>query len=173
MSLFTQHIENYNYINPELIKQIKYAPGQSSKIEGEQIEKTDFHIRKKRKGLMGEDYWQTFKRDVLNILYPQVMVNYYGFDNAKKMKWEVLDYWYQIYNKGSHHDWHLHNSCTFSNVYFVKLQDKAAPTEFLGMSKMNATEGCLITWPSYMLHRAPFNESDERIIISFNVNVYE
>tara|TARA_B100000214_G_C23970660_1_gene629954 strand:+ start:2971 stop:3504 length:534 start_codon:yes stop_codon:yes gene_type:complete len=176
--IFSQRIHNYPFFKDKLIKAIDDYPGKERKSKFEDITESDFHIQKFTKnGLAnGElvDYFKIFEEEIIFPYYPEVLKAYYGVDMAKQMKFECDGYWYQKYNKGKEHGWHMHPRCSFSNVFFVQLEEGAPVTEFIGASKVEAGEGYLISWPSYMLHRSPPNQSDkQKIIISFNITVWD
>ena len=170
-----QRIHNYPVWKDELIKAINDNPGEERKSEYENITESDFHIKKFAKDGVGVlPYFKLMEEYVLLPNYPEVLKFYYGIDFARKMKYECTGYWYQKYNKGKEHGWHMHPNCSFSNVFLVQLEDGAPATEFMGQSPLQAGEGCLISWPSYMLHRSPPNVSDkQKIIISFNTTVWD
>tara|TARA_A100000172_G_scaffold34563_1_gene20919 strand:+ start:539 stop:1072 length:534 start_codon:yes stop_codon:yes gene_type:complete len=96
-------------------------------------------------------------------------------------EWSINDYWYQYYRTNDFHDWHVHGNCMFVGVYYVKLSADHPKILFSWEGKEYASpveEGDIITFPSFLHHRAPKNETeDSKLIISFNVNfnigVYE
>jgi hypothetical protein len=90
----------------------------------------------------------------------------------------IENIWAQQYHKNSTHDWHLHESCNFTNIYYVELPEGTPPTQFVDtISKQifsfDTKEGNILTIPSTFIHRSPPNLSDNRkTVISFNTNVY-
>ena len=84
--------------------------------------------------------------------------------------------WFQQYSKNGKHGWHIHSE-NYTGVYYVKFSSKDAKTElidpFSQNKKMiiNAKEGDIIIFPSYVIHRATEQQDNsEKIIISFNFN---
>ena len=62
-------------------------------------------------------------------------------------------------------------------MYYVKLSNKSAKTELINPFSQNkkiiidAKEGDVVIFPSYVIHRAPTQkEKTNKIIISFNIN---
>ena len=92
-------------------------------------------------------------------------------------KWTSGKTWFQQYEKGSNHNWHNHEECTHTNVYFVQLPSNNYCTEFYdfitGKSiKAKVKEGQLLTLGSSIMHRSPSNNSNKlKTVISFNTNV--
>lgn len=77
--------------------------------------------------------------------------------------------WFQQYFQGSDFGWHTHNG-HFAVVYYVELPDPNEATEFLHYGKAPATEGSLLFFPTFLVHRSPEIESNKRkTIIACNV----
>jgi len=90
---------------------------------------------------------------------------------------EVAEMWFQQYDKGAIHNWHVHG-CNFTGIYYVDLPDDVSKTEYLdpcdfkNIKTLDVNDGDVVIFPSYMFHRSPTNESDKRkTIISWNFNV--
>lgn len=95
-----------------------------------------------------------------------------GYDMVNIKNW-----WFQQYKQGSNHGWHVHVDCQWTNVYYVELPEDAPKTQLLNPMNQNeiitldVKEGDVLTFPSFILHRAPNVESKTRkTIISFNSN---
>jgi hypothetical protein len=88
----------------------------------------------------------------------------------------VRDLWFQQYSFGSQHDWHIH-SCNWTGVYFLDMPDRSLKTQFKNPMNTNqenqfdVTEGDILIFPSFVVHKAPKN-NDVRIktIISWNMD---
>jgi hypothetical protein len=69
----------------------------------------------------------------------------------------ITEIWFQQYATGGKHAWHTHSN-NFTNVYYVHLPEGSAQTEWID--------------PSWVIHRAPINNSVEtKTIISWNMDV--
>jgi hypothetical protein len=108
-----------------------------------------------------EPYLQKYFKDCANKL---------GYQNIK-----IKNIWFQQYNKNGKHGWHVHGE-NYTGVYYVKFSKKSAKTElidpFSQNKKMiiNAKEGDIVIFPSYVIHRATEQKQDgEKIIVSFNL----
>jgi hypothetical protein len=90
----------------------------------------------------------------------------------------IENIWAQQYIKDSTHPWHLHESCNFTNIYYVELPEGTPSTQFLdSITKhtfsFDVEEGDILTVPSTFIHRSPPNLSELRkTVIAFNTNVY-
>jgi mannose-6-phosphate isomerase-like protein (cupin superfamily) len=84
----------------------------------------------------------------------------------------VANYWFQQYEVGDYHNWHIHYRSLFSNVYYVDLPDGAAKTSFkLGNSEfeVDVKEGDILTFPSCFLHCSKPNKVGQKTVVSFNM----
>jgi len=88
----------------------------------------------------------------------------------------LRELWYQQYNKGDIHNWHIHGS-NYTGVYYLEFNKNSPRTEFLFPNDLNkcftidVEEGDIITFPSYFIHRSQKNLTDIRkTIISFNID---
>jgi hypothetical protein len=102
----------------------------------------------------------------LAVLYKEI-----GFDSL-----EVKEIWFQQYLQGSEHGWHTHSS-NFTNVYYLEFPEGSPKTMLINpydrktTFEMDAKEGDLVLFPSYVAHKAPINNSlNRKTIISYNID---
>tara|TARA_Y100000389_G_C17321962_1_gene443563 strand:- start:158 stop:760 length:603 start_codon:yes stop_codon:yes gene_type:complete len=83
--------------------------------------------------------------------------------------------WYQQYVKNNTHGWHIHGE-NYTGVYYLELPDDTPRTELIDQYDINkkitidANEGDIVIFPSFIIHRAPKVLNDSRkTIISFNL----
>ena len=88
----------------------------------------------------------------------------------------IHEIWFQQYRQNSQHGWHTH-SANFTNVYYLELPDNSPRTQIVNafnqseIIELDVKEGDIVTFPSFVIHRAPINKSTERkTIISYNTN---
>ena len=87
----------------------------------------------------------------------------------------VKNFWFQQYAFGDYHNWHLHDSCTYSSVYYVELPEEGSKTTFNFLGKefeMDVKEGQIVSSPSMLLHCSKSNKSKKtKTIIAFNTDI--
>lgn len=103
-----------------------------------------------------------------NILETLQTIGYNSYD--------IIQAWFQQYDEKGSHGWHIHAG-NFSGVVYVDLPDGAPLTTFCDpVTKKTfspqATEGDIVIFPSFILHKSLPNRSEYlKTIISFNLNV--
>jgi hypothetical protein len=95
-------------------------------------------------------------------------------------KWTVDNMWFQQYENNHGHNWHNHAYSNFSGVYYLELPNNELITEYYDnynekiFKRLNISEGQLSIFPSYILHRSPKNQNNNRkTVIAFNLNFEE
>lgn len=98
---------------------------------------------------------------------------------AKEFKYEsftIHEIWFQQYAKDGKHSWHVHG-CNFTSVYYLDLPGETPKTQWVDPltgkeCDFIVEEGDIITFPSWTIHRAPVNQTDNmKTIISWNMDV--
>lgn len=162
VSTFAKHSQ----LKDQLLELINKENLGNSHTEYDSISVTDFF----QQDNMKYDYYQFIKPALA-----EHMKEVFSFFNVQGFA--IGNMWTQQYNKNDTHHWHIHGSCHFTNVYLVELPDDELCTEVRTLDGQNkieytATEGDIITFPSYLYHRSPKNVSEHRkTIISFNMNL--
>ena len=87
----------------------------------------------------------------------------------------VKGMWFQQYVKNNKHGWHIHGE-NYTGVYYLEMPKEAPKTELIDQYNINkkitidAKEGDIVIFPSFIIHRAPKVQSDTRkTIVSFNL----
>lgn len=113
-------------------------------------------------------------RDPLNRHMVKVIREDMGFHDVN----DVSEIWYQIYYNQQMHGWHVHHNCNFTSVWYLEFPEGAPCTEFMDTRTKEVKvieglkEGDILTFPSYVVHRAPVNLGQARkTIISWHVDV--
>jgi hypothetical protein len=90
----------------------------------------------------------------------------------------IHNIWFQQYKEGSTHGWHIHTKCQWTNVYYVDMPEGAPKTQLVNpwnqtdIITMDVKEGDVLTFPSFVIHRAPANAViHPKTIVSFNSDV--
>ena len=115
------------------------------------------------------------KREWVNILLKPLQEH---FNNCAKVlnykSCNIKNIWYQQYIKNNIHNWHIHSD-NYTGVYYLEFDnEKASKTEILdnnlNINQVEAKEGDIIIFPSFLIHRSPIIKNDTRkTIISFNL----
>lgn len=128
------------------------------------ISRTDWDVSREVERL----YLKPVMQPITNLL--ENRFDELGYDEIK-----IRNIWFQQYNKGSEHGWHVHLGCQWTNVYYLDLPEGSPKTQLLNpinqeeIIEMDVKEGDVLTFPSFILHRAPRVDSDViKTIISWN-----
>ena len=78
--------------------------------------------------------------------------------------------------KGDSHMPHTHPQTHFTNIFYIKLPSQKVKTNINSLFKeqlnFEGKEGTIISFPGFFEHESPINNTDdEKIIISFNLDV--
>lgn len=157
---FKQHKE----FKKELLGLIDRIPKINIKPdETESLNHTDWYLPPETPRL----YWSLFSK-----LLQDWKIHMCSKTQSKKCI--IHNYWFQQYLKNNHHNWHNHSACQFSSVYYLELPKSSIITEFLNGTNIDAKEGDVITFPSYLYHRSPINKLKQRkTVIVFNSSFEE
>lgn len=89
---------------------------------------------------------------------------------------KIREIWFQQYAQGSLHGWHVHAS-NWTNVYYLDLPENTPRTQYIDpftqkeIYEFDVKEGDILTFPSFVIHRAPVNTCETRkTIISWNMD---
>ncbi len=117
-----------------------------------------------------------FNREWVKFVKPKIQEHFnecalkIGLQNAV-----IKDIWYQQYIKNNTHGWHTHGE-NYTGVYYLEFPKGSPKTELIDQSNLNkkisinAKEGDIVIFPSFIIHRAPRVIQDvKKTIISFNL----
>jgi len=117
-----------------------------------------------------------FNREWVKFSMPYLQEKFNHF--AKKLNFQFVDIksiWYQQYIKNNYHGWHIHGE-NYTGVYYLEFPKGSPKTELIDQYNINkkitinAKEGDVIIFPSFIIHRAPIVKKDvKKTIISFNL----
>lgn len=164
---FIKKFNSHNHVKDSLLDMISNADFKPCIDQGceTNITKTDW------------DNAENFKRSWVQFLNEYLlnelleMYKECGYDG-----FTLHEIWFQQYLKNSSHGWHTHSS-NFTSVYYLELPSNSPKTQLVTpfdqttIIEVDVTEGDILIFPSFVLHRAPPNLSNNRkTIISFNTN---
>jgi hypothetical protein len=114
--------------------------------------------------------WITYVKPKLQEHFDQCAVDL-NYENSA-----VEGMWYQQYIKDNTHTWHIHGE-NYTGVYYLEFPKNSPKTELIDQidinkkTVINAEEGDVVIFPSFIIHRSPKVMTDLRkTIISFNIN---
>jgi hypothetical protein len=88
----------------------------------------------------------------------------------------IHELWFQQYQQLAEHGWHTHSG-NFTNVYYLEMPNTTPKTQIVNaynqsdIIELDVNEGDIVVFPSFIIHRAPKNLSNDRkTIISYNTN---
>ena len=158
-------IVEHSNIKSQLLEYIHEMPDGVINDDYETISKTDWNIPKDHQRKYLDLFYTIIRPYIVNIS------NELGFN-----EWSIGNTWYQVYNKGDTHKWHIHPTANYTNVYYLHLPDESIKTQIYddttkSIVELEVHEGQLITFPASIKHRSPVNDTDQqKVIISFNSN---
>ena len=167
-SIWKFTLSNHNEIKSKMLdvienyEQVNKCPDLTTKIT-----KTDFYDKLEPKG------YYNILQEGLSPLWTAISDRYWSstFSNP----W----IWFQQYYRNDWHGWHMHGNSNISMSYFLELPDPKYSTEFVDIEdnkvfQLDASEGDVVIFPSFTIHRSPIIESDIRkTIIAINLSFVE
>jgi hypothetical protein len=118
----------------------------------------------------------TVERKYLKLFFDELDVQMKEIFNAiKHDDYCYQTFWFQRYKKHDTHSWHQHRGSSWASIYFLELDSMAPKTIFKNVTNErifmpDVEEGDIITFPGFVWHCSPPNESENlKTIIAFNV----
>ena len=159
-------VENHNEIKQSLLELIESIGTHSIIIKDSlQISNSDWHLN------------NSYTRNYFNIFDKIAVEHVNKVKDILLIDYDLIikNYWFQQYNKYDYHNYHVHGTCLFGNVYYVDLPEKSSKTSFKFLDKefqIDVEEGDILTFPSSYMHCSKPNQSDyTKTVISFNIDV--
>ena len=118
-----------------------------------------------------------FSREWVQLVKPKLEEHFNECANdLNYQSCHVARMWYQQYIKNNTHGWHIHGE-NYTGVYYLQFPKGSPKTELIDQYNINkkitinAKEGDIVIFPSFIIHRAPKVISDvKKTIISFNLD---
>lgn len=136
-------------------------------IQDQRISNTDWHLQD-----LPRSYWNDYVFPLVN----PVVVEFLQGLRSEGLELNAIypNFWFQQYEPGDFHGWHLHPGTMYNGVYFVELEGEVQ-TEFSyrgARFTVPVSEGQVVLFPSTLLHRSPPNTSNSRkTSVAFNINI--
>ena len=174
LCVYIDNVKSHYYIKNTLLDLIDECPGAplmyddgaKNALNRRGVTKTDWQIKKD----VHRKYWDYFFAHIEPYLHNMSL-------RLDKAGFQILNFWFQQYEKGSEHNWHIHYDNnkgkeeikTYGGIYFLELPDNQG-TEFWNFPQLEYKEGDLIIFPCWLPHRSPINNScNRKTSIVFNM----
>jgi uncharacterized protein (TIGR02466 family) len=186
--VFHFRVENYQKLNTELEN---YILNLRKKDEKGQKKSNAGGWHSHNFDLNNDNTAKKFAK-IFEEFYKKVIINEMGWKyDSNKVKMEAM--WSIINKKGSFNIQHNHANAYLSSAYYVRYPEKSGSIKFFDpreqknirypkiknytdisavITEITPKEGDLLIFPSYLYHSVGENLSeDDRIIVSFNINI--
>lgn len=164
--MYVFKIPNFKNHKKQLMNLINKIPLNPLITNLEKISHQDYNLPRE----MNRDYWKYFYKHLLPF-YEKKMLEIFKYNQVK-----IIDMWFQVYKPKDFHSFHTHPKAHFTNVLFIKLPEQILRTEVHLPNKKiwipEISEGDIITFPAYLRHQSPINNSKkDKVVISFNTDI--
>jgi hypothetical protein len=158
-------LPQHSTVKKQLLELIDKLPESRTDDCYANISKTDWNID------------ETAEEEYLKIIKP-ILISHIAeeFEKFNSRGIAFGKFWFQQYGHLDTHSWHIHENCHWTNVYFLELPDQKLKTQIqnfnrTGLIDYSAKEGDIVSFPSFLHHKSPINNTTFRkTIISFNTN---
>jgi hypothetical protein len=157
--IYINDIVDHNIHKSILLDLISKVPAEPY----ETITKTDWKLPKNEH----KEYLNYFYKNILPTTYTKIQKYLHSH------KYRLYNGWFQQYEKGDSHCWHVHDGANYTNVYLLELPNNEFKTQLYDnvnkkVIDLDIKEGQLLTFPASILHRSKPNMGARKTIISFN-----
>ena len=161
--IFIIKVEDHHLIKNDILNSISMMGKYSVATELQSISNQDWFLPSDKE----RPYFPIVRPVIEN--HTKILGGILNTDNLK-----IGNFWFQQYQKGDFHSWHVHSNCMFSNVYYVDLDDQNPKTSFRMFGQeieVDVEEGTIVTFPSFIQHCSKVNQSNNtKTVISYNSN---
>ena len=165
-AFFLSKVEQHSYIKHNLLDSIKSMGIHSAIDENQKISNLDFHLSPNHK----RPYYSLVEPIFRSHL--SKLVDALKYKDADIDELAINNCWFQQYETGDYHKWHIHNGSIYSNVYYVELPNGASKTSFKLIDEIytvDVEEGDILSFPAALMHCSSINLSESRkTVIAFD-----
>lgn len=161
---FKSKINNFPDVQDRILRSINAFGQYCMRSYNQSISNTDWHLDSKIK----RPYFEFIKKPIEEHC---ILVSEWVGNNSKVTPENI---WFQQYLINDYHGTHTHMYNNLNNVMFIELPEKTATQFSMGTKtfQIDVEEGDIITFPGFLPHHSPKNNTNFRkTIISFNSNV--
>jgi len=116
------------------------------------------------------EWVQLIKKDLIN--HCNDCATFLGYQ-----KIILKELWFQQYQKGDTHGWHIHGDSSYAGIYYVEYNKMCGSTQLVHpfdqkkLINLDVEEGDIVLFPSSVIHRATVQKNDlRRTTVAFNIN---
>ncbi len=157
-------VPNHETIKPLILEDIKKLGINPLVDDDQHIVNSDWHL--------GKDVDRSYITHMVSVIDPLCIEIRDIYKYPLPIK--CTNYWFQQYKHRDFHNWHMHDGAVFSCVYYVDAVDGTPKTSFNLMGnefEVEAKEGQILIFPSFLLHCSKENKSEKtKTIVSFNLD---
>ena len=118
---------------------------------------------------------EDFNRPWVKYIFPLLSYNLVKLSRSLGYSGIIINQiWFQKYKHSDNHVWHIHSG-SYTGVFYVEFPQDSPKTQLLLNEKvidLEAEEGDIVIFPSFIKHRSPVNTSNNsKIIISYNLDL--
>lgn len=164
---FINRCRDHDLLKNKILQIIDEQYGEHLNFKGSNITRSDYFLKESN---------ANFIQPYVTILHPYIVEHLNLCKILKDTEEQKYFYWYNQYTKLGYQGWHDHQGVKWASVYYLELDRDNPPTEFRNfltneVIRVDVTEGDIITFPGFMEHRSPPNNSNKRkTIIACNLN---
>jgi len=152
----------------EVLQRIFSAGTHSAIDTGQKVSNTDWYLPPSRP----RTYIDPISCDIECAIKQLCQTAYVGMTDCG-LKTNVINYWFQQYESGDYHDWHIHD-VMYAVVVFIELAP-GAETRFMVQGvehRVPVEEGQILVFPGVLPHCSPPNNTGKRkTSIALNVSI--
>lgn len=158
--VFKENLASFN--QAKIVEAIEKLPKHSWLDSDQKLSNGNYNLAKK-----DDSYWDLAFPAVRKFLDGVIDKNLPQFNF-----WNITSQWFQVYEKGDFHNWHIHGNCMFSGVFYISLEESGClQTADESVGNIDVFTGDIILFPSFLEHRVvEHSKETPRVVIAFNVN---
>jgi len=165
--VFTWDIPNFPDVQAEVLRDVAQLGKHSVSDDSQQISNTDWYLSLTD---YPRPYIRHLEQSVLAALVD--LKSRYSVLPEGMINPRVTKYWFQQYEAGDYHGWHIHDTL-YAGVAFIELTEGAATQFSVNGSTFSVPvkEGQILLFPGVFAHCSPVNKTGTRkTAVAFNIS---
>jgi hypothetical protein len=157
-------VKDHYLIKEKILDSIQEMGTYSFVNKEQSISNSDWHL--------GSDFNRLYAQYIEKVVLDVVEFVNKKFNYEEKLT--ARNYWFQQYEYGDWHFWHIHKHSLFSCSYFIDLSSDNPKTSFELFGEefeVDVKEGMVLIFPSFLKHCSKPNKSKhKKTILAFNMS---